>query len=405
MIGIDIFKIERVNKLKQRERFVSKFFTETEKKYLESKNFSNHSVAGLIATKEAVSKAFGVGISEELGLLDIEILHNEKNAPYINTNLQKIKNLMSTKNIKSVNINISHDGDYAISICKLLEYENYTEIDSLLPERRDDFNKYNYGKVLIIGGSKGMSGSIYLASEGALRAGAGLVYTLVPECISDILENKTKEQIVLSLNDNGEREFGEFNREDLLNIIQSKSVIAIGPGMGKSKYAKEILEIVLYNFDGPIVIDADAIDIISNNTELLRENVYLTPHTMEFSRLSGYTVNEINYDREGFVHNFLDRYDVNILLKGKNSIVANRENFYVNETGNNGMSTAGSGDVLTGVLAAFLARENSFDMFKLACFVHGLSGDLAAKRYGKTSLIARDIVRFLPYAIGELDGE
>ena len=352
-----------------------------------------------------MTKAFGVGISEELGLSDIEVLHDEKNAPYINTELNKIKILMEKKNIKNINVNISHDGDYAIAICKLSEEENKTGVDSMLPQRIDDSNKYTYGKILIIGGSKGMSGSVFLASEAALRAGAGIVYTLVPECLTEILENKTTEQIVISLNDDGDKEFGNFKREDLLNIIQNKSVIAIGPGMGHSEHVKEILEIVLYNFDGPIVIDADAIDIIADNHELIRENIYLTPHAMEFSRLSGYTLNEINYDREGFVHNFIDRYDVNLLLKGKNSIIANKEQFYINETGNNGMSTSGSGDVLTGIISAFLARENSFDMFKLACFVHGLSGDLAAKRYGKTSLIARDIINFLPYAIGELDGE
>ncbi|WP_282925787.1 NAD(P)H-hydrate dehydratase [Helcococcus kunzii] len=405
MIGIDIFKIDRVNKLKQKERFINRFFTSNEIEYLKSRHLSSHSIAGLFATKEAVTKAFGVGISEELGLSDIEVLHDEKNAPYINTELNKIKILMEKKNIKNINVNISHDGDYAIAICKLSEEENKTGVDSMLPQRIDDSNKYTYGKILIIGGSKGMSGSVFLASEAALRAGAGIVYTLVPECLTEILENKTTEQIVISLNDDGDKEFGNFKREDLLNIIQNKSVIAIGPGMGHSEHVKEILEIVLYNFDGPIVIDADAIDIIADNHELIRENIYLTPHAMEFSRLSGYTLNEINYDREGFVHNFIDRYDVNLLLKGKNSIIANKEQFYINETGNNGMSTSGSGDVLTGIISAFLARENSFDMFKLACFVHGLSGDLAAKRYGKTSLIARDIINFLPYAIGELDGE
>ncbi|MFL8969421.1 NAD(P)H-hydrate dehydratase [Helcococcus kunzii] len=405
MIGIDIFKIDRVNKLKQKERFIKRFFTSNEIEYLKSRHLSSHSIAGLFATKEAVTKAFGVGISEELGLSDIEVLHDEKNAPYINTELNKIKILMENKNIKNINVNISHDGDYAIAICKLSEEENKTGVDSMLPQRIDDSNKYTYGKILIIGGSKGMSGSVFLASEAALRAGAGIVYTLVPECLTEILENKTTEQIVISLNDDGDKEFGNFKREDLLNIIQNKSVIAIGPGMGHSEHVKEILEIVLYNFDGPIVIDADAIDIIADNHELIRENIYLTPHAMEFSRLSGYTLNEINYDREGFVHNFIDRYDVNLLLKGKNSIIANKEQFYINETGNNGMSTSGSGDVLTGIISAFLARENSFDMFKLACFVHGLSGDLAAKRYGKTSLIARDIINFLPYAIGELDGE
>lgn len=404
MVGIDIFKINRVEKLLTRARFFKRFFTEKEKAYIEEKRFSHHSIAGIIAAKEAVAKAFGMGLSVELGLLDIEVLHNENRAPYINVDNPKIKKMMKKKNIKGVNINISHDGDYAVAICKLIENDSLSYLDSVLPERIDDSNKYTYGKILIIGGSKGMSGSVCLASEAALRAGAGLVYTLVPECISQVVEMKSKEQIVLSLNDDGKTEFGNFNREDLLNIIQNKTVIAIGPGMGNSEHAKEILEIVLYNFEGPIIIDADAIDILAQNHDLIRENIYLTPHTMEFSRLSGFTVNEINYDREGFVENFLDRFDVNLILKGKNSIVANKENFYVNKTGNNGMATAGSGDVLTGIVAAFLARENSFDLFKMACFVHGLAGDLAANRYGKTSLLARDIISSLAYAIGEIDG-
>lgn len=405
MIGIDILKISRVDSLIKKNRFLDRVFTENEKKYLETKHYSKNTIAGLLSCKEAVSKAFGVGISEELGFKDIEILHDERNALYINTDKEKMKNIIHKKGVEDINISISHDGEYAISVCKLLEKNSNIKSNSPLPERSEDSNKYDYGKVLIIGGSKGMSGSILLSSEAALRSGAGIVYTLVPECISDILEMKTKEQIVLTLNDDGKNEFGRFDREDLLNIIQNKSVISIGPGLGTSIYAKEILEIVIYNFDGPIIVDADAINILSEYPELIRDNLYITPHEMEFSRLSGYTLNEINYDREGFVNNFLDRYDVNILLKGKNSIVANKEYTYINKTGNNGMSTAGIGDVLTGIISSLIAREESFDMFKLSCFIHGLAADLAVKRYGKTSLIARDIIDSLPYVLKELEDE
>ncbi|MFM1524131.1 MULTISPECIES: NAD(P)H-hydrate dehydratase [Helcococcus] len=405
MIGIDIFKIKRVEKLLTRERFLDKFFTDAEKKYLESRNLNKNSIAGIIAAKEAVTKAFGVGIFEELGLLDVEILHNEKNAPYVNIEKDKIKLLMDKENIQSINITISHDGDYAIAVCKLLEIQHNKFSNSMLPERKEDSNKYDFGKILIIGGSRGMVGSVYLASEAALRSGAGLVYALVPECVADTLECKTTEQIILTLDDNGKSNFGNFRREDLLNAIQNKSVVAIGPGMGVSENSRRILEIVLNNFDGPVVVDADAINILAKYPELIKDNIYITPHEMEFSRISGYSLNEILYDREGFIHNFLDRYDLNILLKGKNSIVADRNQIYINQTGNSGMSTAGSGDVLTGVVAAFLARENSIEMFKLACFIHGMAGDLASKRFGKTGLIARHIIEYLPYAIGEIDGD
>lgn len=408
MIGIDILKLSRVESLLKKERFLDKFFTENEKKYIHDRNFSLNTIAGLIATKESVSKAFGVGISKELGLLDIEVLHDKKNAPFINVNNEKIKKIIYEQNIKSINISITHDGEYAISICELESKNKEKELKVnknkfSLPIRKKDSHKYDYGKILIIGGSKGMTGSVVLASKAALRSGAGMVYILVPKCIRNIVESKTLEQIVLDLNDEGLKEFGQFEREDLLNIIHTMSCIAIGPGIGKGIYAKNILEIVLNNFDGPIIVDADAISMMTEFEDLMNKNIYLTPHTKEFSDLSEFTVNEINYDRMMAVCNYLDRNDVNILLKGHNSIVANNEEYYINETGNNGMATAGSGDVLTGIASAFLALDNNFELFKTAVFVHGLAGDLASNCYGKTSMIASDIIEFLPKAIGEIN--
>ena len=409
MIGIDILKISRVESLLEKKRFFEKFFTESEQNYIIKKNKNIQTIAGLVSAKEAVSKAFGVGLSGELGLLDIEILHDGKNSPYINTSNKKIKKLMKDKNINSIDISITHDGEYTITICKLNILEGKAMINKdydmssyYIPKRKDDSNKYDYGKILIVGGSKGMTGSIMLASRAALRTGAGMVYVLAPSCVSDICEIKSTEQIILDIKDKGTKEFGEFDREELLNIIPSMSVIAIGPGLGRGKYAKDILEIILNNFDGPIVVDADAINLISEFEDLLNSNIYLTPHTGEFAKLSGYTLNEINYDKVQAVYNYLDKHDVNILLKGKNSIVTNSDICSMNYSGNNGMATAGSGDVLTGVIAALLARTNNFDMFRTAVFLHGLAGDMAREKYGENSLIASDIIEFLPMAIGEI---
>lgn len=403
MIGIDIVNVKRVEKLLQRENFIDRFFTKNEQDYLEERHFRHESIAGLIAAKEAVAKAFQVGIGKDLSFVDIEILHNENNAPYVNIESSKVGKIMDEKAVTQIDINISHDGDYATAVCNLNEFEDMGFIEQLLPERDENSNKYDFGKVLIIGGSKGMTGSVVLSSEAALRSGAGLVYVLVPDSLSDIVEMKTTEQIVLSIHDHGYGEFGRFNREELLNVIQNKTVVAIGPGLGISEYARDIVEIVLNNFEGPVVLDADAINILALYPELMRENLYLTPHAMEFSRLSNYTLNEIEYDRIGSVKNYLDSYDVNLILKGKDSIVANRTEAFVNPTGNSGMATAGSGDVLTGIVAALLARENSFEMFKIACYAHGLAGDYAAKKYGKTSMLARDIIEHLPIAFGEID--
>ncbi len=407
MLGVDIVEVSRIERLSERDRFLTRIFTDVEIEYLESKSFNAHTIAGMLAAKEAVSKAFKTGISKELVFKSIEILHNADGSPYVNELNNDIQPLLKDKNAKAIEINISHDGNYAVAVAKLVfdkkEHKEYKEFSSKLLKRSNNSNKYDYGRVMIIGGSKGMTGSIMLAGNAALRSGAGMVYLLVPQVISSLVEAKTCEEIVLSMNDDGDKHFGNFKRDDLLELIQDKSVIAIGPGLGTGDHAKKILEIVINNFDGPILVDADAINQLAKNPDLIKDNIYITPHNMEFSRLSSFTLNEIEYNREESVKYFLDKYHVNIVLKGRNSIVANDKNYYVNTTGNPGMATAGSGDVLTGVIAALLARHDNFDMFKLAVFVHGLAGDMAADKYGQTSLRAKDIIEFLPKAFGEIN--
>lgn len=407
MLGVDIVEVSRIERLSERDRFLTRIFTDVEIEYLESKSFNTHTIAGMLAAKEAVAKAFKTGISKELVFKSIEILHSADGSPYVNELNNDIQSLLKDKNAKALEINISHDGNYAIAVAKLVfdkkEHKEYKEFSSKLLKRSNDSNKYDYGRVMIIGGSKGMTGSMILAGEAALRSGAGMVYLLVPEVISSLVEAKTCEEIVLSMNDDGDKHFGNFKRDDLLELIQDKSVIAIGPGLGTGDHAKKILEIVMNNFDGPILVDADAINQLAKNPDLIKDNIYITPHNMEFSRLSSFTLNEIEYNREESVKYFLDKYHVNIVLKGYNSIVANDKNYYVNTTGNPGMATAGSGDVLTGVIAALLARHDNFNMFKLAVFIHGLAGDMAADKYGQTSLRAKDIIEFLPQAFGEIN--
>lgn len=407
MIGIDIVDIKRIANLSLRKNFINRVFTESEIEYIESKNQNPNTIAGLFASKEAVAKAFGVGISHDIVFKEIEILHDENGAPYVNTNIERMLDLMKKKSAKEISINITHDGDYAIAVANIQTKKKRRKstpyIYPGLLSREDNSNKYDFGQVLIIGGKKGMTGSVILSSQAALRSGAGLVYLLVPECIRNIVEAKTMEQIVLSINDDGENEFGNFDEKQLLNAIQDKSVVAIGTGLGTGENAKKIVETVIENFTGPIVIDADAINILADNHDLIHDDLYLTPHAMEFSRLSSYTLNEIEYDRVGRIENFLDRYDVNILLKGNETIVADKDHCQINKTGNSGMATAGSGDVLTGIVAALLARQKSYQMFHLAVMIHGLSGDIAMEKYGKTSLIASDIIECLPKAFGEMD--
>lgn len=408
MIGIDIIEVTRLAKLLERRQFLTRMFTETENQYIQERHENLHTLGGLIAAKEAVAKAFGVGISRDISFKEIEVLHDQNGAPYINEKKPEIKKLMSRFDIAQISINISHDGDFAVAVCdlkknKLQETIDHPFFNPSLLRREDNANKYDFGQVLFIGGKRGMSGSVVLSSMAALRSGAGLVHLLVPESIRDIVEIKTREQIVHSISDDGDGEFGYFDEEELLNTIQNMDVVAIGTGLGTNSHARKILELVVDNFTGPIVIDADAIKMLADSKDLIHDGLYVTPHSMEFSRLSGYTLNEIEYDRQGVVQNFLDKYDINIILKGKETIIADKENFVINQSGNSGMATAGSGDVLTGVVAALLAKNKSFEMLHLATYVHGLAGDFAKEKYGKTSLVASDIIECLPKAFGVVD--
>lgn len=402
MIGIDIFEVKRVEKLLKRKNFLNRFFSESEIKYIYSKKFSHNTVAGLISAKEAVLKALGIGISTEISLRDVEILH-DKGVPFVNIKNSSISKLMKNRDIGSFDLSISHDGGYAISVCETREGIFVTDemFKEFLPLRRIDFHKGDYGKVLVIGGSFGLTGSILMSSMAALRCGTGLVYVLPPSIFADSVQSRTYEQIVLSVDDDGEKFFGNFSEKKLLNHLKNMDSVAIGMGMGTGENSFRMLETVIENFEGPIVIDADGINCLVGKIEILknRKNIYLTPHEMEFSRISGYDLEYIKNNREEITKDFVKKFGVNLVLKGNKTIVVNRDEMYVNNSGDDSLATAGAGDVLSGMLASFLAKKPNLNSAKLAVYIHGVSGKISGKKIGKDSVIARDIIDNISEAI------
>lgn len=402
MIGIDIFEVKRVEKLLKRKNFLNRFFSESEIKYIYSKKFSHNTVAGLISAKEAVLKALGIGISTEISLRDVEILH-DKGVPFVNIKNNSISKLMKNRDIGSFDLSISHDGGYAISVCETREGIFVTDemFKEFLPLRRIDFHKGDYGKVLVIGGSFGLTGSILMSSMAALRCGTGLVYVLPPSIFADSVQSRTYEQIVLSVDDDGEKFFGNFSEKKLLNHLKNMDSVAIGMGMGTGENSFRMLETVIENFEGPIVIDADGINCLVGKIEILknRKNIYLTPHEMEFSRISGYDLEYIKNNREETTKDFVKKFGVNLVLKGNKTIVVNRDEMYVNNSGDDSLATAGAGDVLSGMLASFLAKKPNLNSAKLAVYIHGVSGEISGKKIGKDSVIARDIIDNISEAI------
>lgn len=271
-----------------------------------------------------------------------------------------------------------------------------------LEKREKETHKGDYGRVVIIGGSKGMVGSVYLSAMASLRTGSGLVFNIVPEEIREIMEIKSVENIILS----AKTIDGEIDVTSIFEILKEQrkmDAIALGPGMGKFKEPEKWMKDFLFNIDKPLVIDADGLNNLAYNIELLKKlkyDVVLTPHVLEFSRLTNYEVEYILEKREKLAKEFAKEYGVTLVLKGNKTIVTDGNNLYINETGNPGMATAGSGDVLTGIITSLIGQGySSFLSAKLGVYIHGLAGDLAAEELSESGIIARDIIKKIPYAM------
>ena len=391
MIGIDIVEVNRIKKIiNDHENFLTKVFNEDEIKRIEKRKKPYERVAGMYAAKEAVAKAMTTGIGK-ISFHDIKIKYIE-NLPYAEVFDKKFY------------LSISHEKNYAVAVAKICE-ENFiekivvdAEIKSLWKNRDDDTHKGDFGKIAIVGGSLGMTGSSYLSSNAALKAGSGLVYNIVPREIIEIMSIKFIEPIAKAFDDLDEME----------KFLDGLDVIAMGPGMGLGEYAREVFGEII-NTEKNLLIDADGLNILSKNLNLLEDRksftTILTPHEGEFARLTGLSLEEIKNNRKRLAVEFAEKYKVILVLKGHKTIVTDGEEVYVNKTGNSGMASAGSGDVLTGIISAFMKNYDLFDAARLGVYIHGLAGDIYASKNSKTSLRARDLIENLSTVFKYFEGK
>lgn len=389
MIGIDILSVKKIED--KSEKSIKKIFTEKELAYADKKNNRNQTLAGIFALKEAVIKAYNLNLSYIIRK-KIEILYSD-NRPFVLIDGEKIES----------NVSISHDNGSAVAVCisnNSMIYDVDPEMKNLLPVRNKNSHKGSFGKVAILGGSEGMAGSVYLSSKAALRSGAGLVYILAPESISEILQIKSTEQIVKTI-DSYNLKYNKNIFKQILGQLDDKDILAIGPGMGNDPSLNELINHIIHKFEGKILVDADGLNAIAKDISILnnRENLILTPHLKEFSRLTGLSIAEINRDRIEIAKNFAEKYRLILVLKSEQTIVTDGKKIYINKIGNPGMATAGSGDVLTGIIAGLLPILDEYDAARLGVYLHSLAGDLAAKGLSEESLIASDIIKYLPKAI------
>lgn len=266
-----------------------------------------------------------------------------------------------------------------------------------IPKRCDNSNKGTYGKVAVIAGSRDMSGAAVFAAEAVYRTGAGLVKVYTHRDNRTVIGTRVPEAVLMTYTDDQEA------MKCASDAVSWADVILIGPGIGRSQESEKMLRYVICEAEQPLVIDADALNIIAGNRGLLlghRAEVIVTPHMGEMARLTGISIPEIKKNILKVCKDFAMEYNVIDVLKDARTCVSRGDDIYINTSGNNGMSTAGAGDVLTGVIAGFIATGLSpYDAAKLGVFVHGLAGDVAAEHMGKNGMIARDIVDAIPQVI------
>jgi ADP-dependent NAD(P)H-hydrate dehydratase len=276
-----------------------------------------------------------------------------------------------------------------------------------LQPRASESHKGDFGKVCIIAGSLGMSGAAALAGRSTLRAGAGLVRIATPKSILPIVASIEPSFTTIPLPEDNEGRISSKAINIILDIVKDNDVIAIGPGLGTSRELRSVIEALLEQNNLKLVIDADGLNnlaAIKNWHEKLKANLVLTPHPGEMKRLwSGLFREPIHQDRQELAIKMAAETNAVIVLKGSGTIVTHSNKIYINTTGNTGMATAGSGDVLTGVIAALLGQGlSSFDAAVLGVYIHGLAGDIAAEKLGQVGMIATDIIDNLPYAFKKI---
>ena len=277
-----------------------------------------------------------------------------------------------------------------------------------LGERPKDGHKGLYGTVLALAGGRGCAGAAALVGGSALRSGAGLVRVACPEEVQATVASFEPSYMTYPVpSDPDGLATLEGARKVLDRFLPTASVLAMGPGLGQSADLRELVRWVVESVAVPTVLDADALNNLSGQTEVLghlRRPVILTPHPGEFARLTGRTNAEIQAERETHALAFAGSAPhLIVVLKGARTIVTDGARIYVNTTGNPGMATGGSGDALTGVIAALVAQKmDPFDAACLGVYAHGLAGDIARDQSGEVGMIAGDIVDSLPDAFHHL---
>ena len=269
--------------------------------------------------------------------------------------------------------------------------------------RPDDSNKGTLGSLLCICGSYGMAGAAIMAGKAFLRCGIGLLKIAVPKSIYPVCATNILESVYYPLEETSNGVISSKNTDFLLEMCEKSSAVVIGCGLSVCDDTKNLVQSVITNCEKPLVIDADALNCICNKPEILKNlkaPAIITPHPGEMARLLHSTPKTVNSSRENTAINFAKKFGVVTVLKGAGTIIASPDGeVYINHTGNSGMATGGSGDILSGIIGSLLAQGASpINAAAAGVFLHGTIGDLAAEKLGKISMLPTDMIDMIPTA-------
>lgn len=269
--------------------------------------------------------------------------------------------------------------------------------------RPDDSNKGTLGSLLCICGSYGMAGAAIMAGKAALRCGIGLLKIAVPKSIYPVCATNILESVYYPLEETSNGVISSKNTDFLLEMCEKSSAVVIGCGLSVCDDTKNLVQSVITNCEKPLVIDADALNCICNKPEILKNlkaPAIITPHPGEMARLLHSTPKAVNSNRENTAIDFAKKFGVVTVLKGAGTIIASPDGeVYINHTGNSGMATGGSGDVLSGIIGSLLAQGAApINAAAAGVFLHGTIGDLAAEKLGKISMLPTDMIDMIPTA-------
>lgn len=279
-------------------------------------------------------------------------------------------------------------------------------VRGVLPARPADGHKGTFGHVVVIGGSRGFTGAVKLACEAAGRSGVGLVTAAVPRCLADVFAVSLLEAMSRPLPDTPEESIAYRAVQPALDFVEGKDSVVLGPGMSQDEGARDFALSFIRKCVLPMLIDADGLNNLSTDLGVLKGDAprVLTPHPGEMGRLAGMSAGDVQKKREATAEEFAKKHGCVVVLKGYRTVISDGESTYVNPSGNSGMATGGTGDVLSGIIGGLLAQGMpALDAALAGTYVHGLAGDIALETKTSRGMIAGDVVAALPEAWRRLE--